>query len=618
MRPFIVILFTLLSLFSCVHRQSETILPELVRAKSLMYDHPDSALALLDSMPVPPSSNSLQYATWCLLITQAQDKNYVAHTSDSLINVAYQYFMKQNDMERKALTLNYKGRVNEDLGQIEEATNYFLAARDAIRQTSDYRLGFLVHSNLGHIYAYRGLYEEAMLAFREANQCALQSNDSNYISLSFSYIGRVYGATADWENSVSSYKQAIEVAEQGKEKKALSGALSELAAIYRKMAKYDLALICSKKAKKMKEEMNSPDIYQTYLGLGNTYQLTEQYDSATYYLKKALQTDRIYTLQSTYQALCFLNEKQGNYKEALAYNNQFLICQDSINKLGRSQDISEIQARYDHEKLINVNNRLTIERDRSVKYGLIVSIFFVCLLALLIYLYQRKLMQKRETIEKNKEELRLRNIKLRKNEAVISRNNARIAELIEQREASSNLQIHIEEQSAEIEQIKKQNNELQHENNKLQDRISEDIQLVQQKNSEMEAYNVLSEQNAKLRDREVFLCTQLTKRMDELNKLRTSPRYIEPERWEEVIEAVNFLHDKYTHRLCSRFTSLSDSDLQICCLVKLRLSNTTIATLAGISPGSVTKRKQRLKDRFNEELGELPIEGSLDIWLREY
>lgn len=227
-------------------------------------------------------------------------------------------------------------------------------------------------------------------------------------------------------------------------------------------------------------------------------------------------------------------------------------------------------------------------------------------------------MQKRETIEKNKEELRLRNIKLRENEAVISRNKARIAELIEQREASSNLQIHIEKQSAEIELIKDQNNELLRENSKLEDRISEDIQLVQQKNIEVEAYNILSEQNAKLRDREVFLCTQLTKRMDELNKLRTSPRYIEPERWEEIIEAVNFLHDKYTHRLCSRFTSLSDSDLQICCLVKLRLSNTTIATLAGISPGSVTKRKQRLKDRFNEELGELPIEGSLDIWLREY
>lgn len=296
MQPFIVILFILLSLFSCTHRQPETLLPELVRAELIMYNQPDSALALLDSMPVPSSSDPLQYATWCLLITQARDKNNVMHTSDSLINVAYQYFMKQNDMERKALTLNYKGRVKEDLGQIEEATSYFLAARDAVRQTSDYRLGFLVHSNWGHICAYRQLYKEAMLAFREANQCALQSNDSNYISLSYSYIGRIYGSTANWENAVSSYKQAKEMAEQGTEKNALSLALSELAAIYGEMAKYDSSLISLKEAQKIKEDVGSSGIYQTYLGLGDTYRLTEQFDSATYYLKKALQTERIYTL----------------------------------------------------------------------------------------------------------------------------------------------------------------------------------------------------------------------------------------------------------------------------------------------------------------------------------
>ena len=53
------------------------ILPELSCAESLMQCHPDSALMILDSMKVPSPSDKLQYATWCLLITQARDKNFI-------------------------------------------------------------------------------------------------------------------------------------------------------------------------------------------------------------------------------------------------------------------------------------------------------------------------------------------------------------------------------------------------------------------------------------------------------------------------------------------------------------------------------------------------------------
>ncbi|WP_288911237.1 hypothetical protein [uncultured Bacteroides sp.] len=39
------------------------LLPELQQAESIMYESPDSALRLLQSMPVPQSSDRLQYAT---------------------------------------------------------------------------------------------------------------------------------------------------------------------------------------------------------------------------------------------------------------------------------------------------------------------------------------------------------------------------------------------------------------------------------------------------------------------------------------------------------------------------------------------------------------------------
>ena len=68
--------------------QPKELLPELSYAESLMQRCPNSALVVLDSMEVPSPSDKFQYATWCLLITQARDKNYIKHTSDSLINIA--------------------------------------------------------------------------------------------------------------------------------------------------------------------------------------------------------------------------------------------------------------------------------------------------------------------------------------------------------------------------------------------------------------------------------------------------------------------------------------------------------------------------------------------------
>ena len=98
MRYLSYIIFCLFSFAMCTEQPKE-LLPELSYAESLMQRCPSSALVVLDSMEVPSPSDKFQYATWCLLITQARDKNYIKHTSDSLINIALDYFEKQDDPE---------------------------------------------------------------------------------------------------------------------------------------------------------------------------------------------------------------------------------------------------------------------------------------------------------------------------------------------------------------------------------------------------------------------------------------------------------------------------------------------------------------------------------------
>ena len=65
---FILFLF-IVSLIAC-QKQSH-ILPLLQEAETLMDSRPDSSLCLLESVQSPENLSAAEYATWCLLVTQA-------------------------------------------------------------------------------------------------------------------------------------------------------------------------------------------------------------------------------------------------------------------------------------------------------------------------------------------------------------------------------------------------------------------------------------------------------------------------------------------------------------------------------------------------------------------
>ena len=58
--------------------------------------------------------------------------------------------------------------------------------------------------------------------------------------------------------------------------------------------------------------------------------------------------------------------------------------------------------------------------------------------------------------------------------------------------------------------------------------------------------------------------------------------------------------------------------MNICCLIKLSFSNTAMADILGISPTSVSRQKQRLKERIVQQVGSLGENVLLDVWLKEF
>lgn len=606
------IISIIISLISCTHNKNypTAFQPELAKAEAMMYRYPDSALHILQGIqPDIPSENE-QYATWALLMTQAQYKNQIEQ-SDSLINIAYSYFTKHDNAQRKALALYYKGILRHESHHAEDALSFYLEAATEIEKTNDYQLGFLINSEVGLMYLYRKLNDYAMEYFEKAHHNAELSDNQTYIAFSFIYIARAFSQKKQYNKAIEYYEKAIKIGQVNNYPTILASAMNETSFLFLKTGENKKALQYAKDCIKIKKTD------QRIFSLGDTYRYLKMYDSAYFYLNQACLSPNIHTARSAYQALYYISQEEKDYKKAVEYSNKLWFYQDSIGKTDRNKALIEMQEKYDQQKIINENNQSQIKKDRIIRNVLIALIILSFIIAITNYLYQRKIVSQKQEISEKEEKIRYFTMKIHENETLINRNKMRIEELTIQMEGSLEIKEQWKEQNKIRQEIQQQNETLKLENNNLQNHISNYAQSLKEKSKELEAMEHLSKENQYLHKREAFLCNQLIKQTELFNKLKTT-KYIDNKLWQEIKEKIDLLFDNYTKRLCHQIPSLTDGDIQICCLIKLRFSNGDIANMLAISPTSVSKRKLRLKERIVQEIGSLGENQSLDLWLMEY
>ena len=606
------IISIIISLISCTHNKNypTAFQPELAKAEAMMYRYPDSALHILQGIqPDIPSENE-QYATWALLMTQAQYKNQIEQ-SDSLINIAYSYFINQDNAQRKALALYYKGILCHESHHAEDALSFYLEAATEIEKTNDYQLGFLINSEVGLMYLYRKLNDYAMEYFEKAHHNAELSDNQTYIAFSFIYIARAFSQKKQYNKAIEYYEKAIKIGQVNNYPTILASAMNETSFLFLKTGENKKALQYAKDCIKIKKTD------QRIFSLGDTYRYLKMYDSAYFYLNQACLSPNIHTARSAYQALYYISQEEKDYKKAVEYSNKLWFYQDSIGKTDRNKALIEMQEKYDQQKIINENNLSQIKKDRIIRNVLIALIILSFIIAITNYLYQRKIVSQKQEISEKEEKIRYFTMKIHENETLINRNKMRIEELTIQMEGSQEIKEQWKEQNKIRQEIQQQNEMLKLENNKLQNHISNYAQSLKEKSKELEAMEHLSEENQYLHKREAFLCNQLINQTELFNKLKTT-KYIDDQLWQEIKEKIDLLFDNYTKRLYHQIPSLTDGDIQICCLIKLRFSNGDIANMLAISPTSVSKRKLRLKERIVQEIGSLGENQSLDLWLMEY
>lgn len=602
-------------LVSCNPVRTE--LPVLQKAEQVMSLHPDSAQSLLEGIQNPEELPKKEYATWCLLITQAHDKNFVEHTTDSFINIAFDYFEKQNDAKHYAASLFYKGRILQDWKSEDEAVAYFVKALDVAKHTSDAGLLFLVSSYLGSLYVYRSLPEQALCSYQDAYRYAIQSKDSSCISYACSYLGRVYSLQTDWEQALSWYEKAAQIAEESNEWEARRVALEEKMGVYMAVGLLDELLGIVSEIQKIPGEKKG-DPKKIYFLVGEVYRYLDDYEKAIYNLKQAFQSEDLYTLLGTCQCLYYLYEEQELYKEAVNYNNMYLAYSDSIQKMEKMQIIIEAERKYNHEKVLRENLQLASAKDRIVKIGLLVLVFLLCMILLIIFINQNRLKKRNLKILQLKSELSENERSIKESDKEIADLSVQLSE--QQKECSS-----LEKRIQALNRSNKQN-ELQKENlseqlkmrTKVLDRLEKKHQQLQDTGKQLKDAN----RSLRRQMRGIQLNDSSVVSSEENRRIETIPVLVRMQNkksplqameWRELFIVMDSMYENFVQRLRETYPNLTEDDLRLCCLIKLRHTDEEITQFLSIAEDSLIKRKQRLRHRLDKD--KKWVKRELEAWI---
>jgi len=271
----------------------------------------------------------------------------------------------RNESNRCELDLLAFGNVLHDMGQFEQARNYYnrclklLPSNDHMwRAYCLYLLG-LIATEDGEDKTALDLFDRSLTIRKQV----LQPSDPS-IADTFTAIARVHFINYDFDSALKSYEQALVIFQQAFTEDDLTSAMgyTNIGVVCRVQKKYSQALECHRKAFSIRTKHLPADHFRfgtTYNNMGEVYHDLDEYDNALKYYEMALE---VYTKSLPSQhidiAITLANrgdiyEKQGDLQEALAlYKKALGICR-SVWRIKNSQlkQIEQMIANADNQSL---------------------------------------------------------------------------------------------------------------------------------------------------------------------------------------------------------------------------------------------------------------------------
>ena len=559
--PFLLLCTTF---FSCRDGgKSESILRT---ADSLMEEHPDSALYILrrDSLEICRSGKD--YRLWYALSrTEADDKCYILHVSDSTMRAVANYYNSHgSDFQR--VRANYLlGRVYCDMHLYGHALTSFNKAITVESENDSTINRYKARSATwaGYVYEVKGLHKDALrynkLAYGYAKQAGAQVTEV----YSLRDIGRLYRDLNRNDIAIPYYQKAAKKAKTIDDANLYNMVMEELAGIYIEEGRLDEAY-AALNTKFL--ATTDKDIASHYYIWAMYFEKIGQLDSAVAYDKRGMKYSDVSIKRDVSLDLARLLMKQGKHNEAIKYYEQYSVYSDSVtaSELNETSDmLSQVEKNIDIER----KNTILAETKTNLTILLSIIIFTVIVVSLILIKHYSNVRKRiREQQERANNYLsQLQETGMQK----MKRNEERIAQLETELSVSNEKLTEIRKSLMrnEAEMLAKQNEHM----------------LFKEKHRELLI--------ADLADTDVY-------------KLYHTPNAVPSSAdYHRLVEALNKAYNNFTKRLKEFYPDINDNEVWICCMVKAGLSSKEICNISPYSYSSLGMAKSRLYFKMFQKKG---------------
>lgn len=529
----ILFILTILLLLACTacYRSTRHVTEHLSQAEGLIWAAPDSALHILESISTSRHLTGKEQADYALLLSLAQYRCYIPVSSDSLINLAIEYYKDKNDADKKGAAFYVKGCILEEY-------------------TKD--------------------IPNALLAYKEAEMCIPDMNEKRYVARIYSSLGYINKKSFHFDPAKEYYQKAVQANIDGKDTVAYASNLLNLSTLYYTLHQADSANRCINTLIDIADSLNDLDlqvkIYNNIanrkifeknyaeaekylihairlssphfpdklsLGLANLYAYTGQKEKADSLFTHLLSCPDLLVRSNSY--LDLLNYFLASHPQEHSYLNHYIALTDSIYKENRAEEVGKIQQKYDNEVLARTNDQLYFKWILTSVVGSLICIIAVTFL--------QKKWRKANALQKQ------------------------IEELEEKKKVLTSSSQENERYVIQISELESQINDLKNEKRRLKYFINKTKESKKDKEDDYSSIfkTYLSITKDKTYDKE-----------RERDNLR---------QW------LNLTNQNFTDKLIKHYSVLSKSNqlMDVCCLTALNLSIEDIATLLGIGERTVER-----------------------------
>lgn len=531
--------------------------PILLEVEKIIEEQPDSALSILNKVENINQLSEKDHATYCLLLTQAQDLNYITHTSDSLIKIAATYFEKSNDKHKASLSYYYMGRVNTDLHDALKAQEFYLKALEIGEKTKDYHLLAKICNNLGTLYNYQDIYDLALPMQKKALYYINMEQKQDTVNMSYILrnTARTFTLMNLEDSAVIYHKQALKYSRPYN----ISSILVDLGNIYIYKNEY----VEAKKYIDLAQNSTTilKTLYPIYLSKGKLLSAMGQLDSAKYYLTQCSQSSNIYTQAGSLYHLAQVALKENDLNNYVKYTETYSTLRDSITKHSHFENIRIAQSMFNYQRIAKEKDQFEKKAAQRMIFIYQVIIIFFLTIAIFIFIFKREKIKKKRLTELKEEQYK-------RSQQYIENNNKQIFQLTETLHSK-------QEEMSEVER-----------------QLYEARKLM----LEMENRQIFEKQGTILLLEKDFHNSSIYIRIHREDDIQLSPS-----EWEELHQLIDATYPDFTNRLIRLYPQIFIEEIHICYLVKMQLSIKKIAFIMHITSSGVSQCRRRLYKKFTGE-----------------